>query len=139
MGWAMAQLLCIGGCRPGSRASKALQWGTQIRQTCTLWTSLVMALQISKAAGWDYYLDAAGRNSVCQDPSIGCCEPLMPPLLQSDSQWSSPVDFPIIPTEQDQSGNSQEATHDTREAGCPPWGLFSLCRKCRLRGDLSAW
>lgn len=79
----MSQLLCLGKGRPGFRAIK-ICLRTQSRQTCTLLNSLVrlyhhLAVQMSKAAGLDYYLYAAGRNLVYQDQSARCCKPL--PLL----------------------------------------------------------
>lgn len=52
-----------------------------------------VVLQISKAAGWDYYLSAAGRNSADQDLCAGYCKPFL--FLILDSQWLSPADSPV--------------------------------------------
>lgn len=48
---------------------------TRIRKTYCSVGSLVrlhyvLALQIGKTAGWDYFLGAVGENLVCQDLSV---------------------------------------------------------------------
>lgn len=64
----------------------------------------VLALQMSKPVIWDYYLDIEGKNLVFQDQSVGCCKLLLPSLLQSDAQRSSPTDSSKIPMIRDWSG-----------------------------------
>lgn len=94
---------------------------------------------MSKAAGLDYYLGAAHRNSLCQDPGASCCKPFLPSPLQSDFHWGSPTDSCAIPMGRDMSGGSQEATHNSGGAGGPPWVHFSPWVNRRHRRDLSAW
>lgn len=87
---------------------------------------------MSKGAIWDYYLGIAGRNSVYQYPSAGCCKPLSSPPLQSDSPWSSPV----VPLQslwgKIRSGAAKKSWMCTL--------VFVFHQRNRtLRGDLSAW
>lgn len=66
---------------------------TWIRQTCTFWVPwsdcyTFLVLQMSKATGWDYCLDTAGRDSDCQNPSYDCCKPLLSDTLSMNSCFS---------------------------------------------------
>lgn len=56
-----------------------------------LWSNCAtnLVLLISKAAGYEYYLGAVGRNSVYQDLSAGYCKPL--PFLHHN-RCLSPAD-----------------------------------------------
>lgn len=57
----------------------------------------ILVPQMNKATGWDCYLGASGRNSVCQDPSACCWEPLPTSPSPSDSRRSSLTDFLTVP------------------------------------------
>ena len=86
---------CLGVSKPGSRASKAPHLRIPVRQIFTspsflVWVTPDLVLQVSKAAGWDYYLDSVGRNSICQDSSARCCKSLPTSLSQSDARGFSP-------------------------------------------------
>ena len=91
-----------------------------------------LAPQMSKATGWDCYLGASGRNSVCQDPGACCCEPPPASPSPSDSRRSSLTDVLTVPCGMSlewrplrSSPHMGEAVHLT-QALCFPW------RKSRL-------
>lgn len=93
----MTLLPCLGRSIPGSRPLRVVYLGTQVRQTCTSQVpcATVLALQIDKAVGWDYYLDTAGRSSICQYSQSWLFQTPPPPsALQLDTQWWSPTDSP---------------------------------------------
>ena len=94
----MTQQFCLGVGRPGSRDNETPHLWTQMRQNCILLYSLLklckLVLQVNKDTDWDYYLDNAGRNSACQNPSTGRWKFLFAFLSQSDFQWLRPVDSP---------------------------------------------
>lgn len=73
--------------RPDSWAGKTACLRSQIRQTYTCQVPLsdcaaILALQISKTAGWGYYLGTALKKLACQDSSAGCCKH-PPPLYHN--------------------------------------------------------
>lgn len=84
--------------------------------------------QMSKAAGWDYYLGTSGMNLVFQGLCAGCNRHLLPSLLWSDSQWLEfPTDSPESTMVQDQSRDSHKGTHSGGEGRLSPRGhLFPL-------------
>ena len=68
----------VRGGRPGSRVGRGICLRSQVRQTCTLLSSLVrlqllaavlaavLAMLMSKATSWDYYLGVLSRTRVCK-------------------------------------------------------------------------
>lgn len=75
------QLPCLSGDRPGSRAKNL--WGLKSDRLGPHWIPRLdhandLVLQVSRVAGWDYFLGSAGKNWVCQDQSTSCCKPLSP-------------------------------------------------------------
>ena len=95
-------------CKPVRSANCQVPWPECI-------PSLV--LQMSKTAGWDYYLSTAVVNAVCQDPCAGCYKPLFPCLSLSDSQWLGPPDSSEVPVEYVQSGGYFKVIHNA-EGSC---------------------
>lgn len=133
---------CVGA--PSGGASKALCSRTQIRQTCTLPSSLNRLCHcLDSADGQSHwlrpYMGAAGRNSFCQNPSADYCKTLLPFPVTTRFPVVEACRYPAIPVRQDWSGASQQVTHNAGWAECTPWALFSYWRNWRLRGDLLAW
>lgn len=98
--------------------------------------AIVLTLQMSKAAGWNYSLGGSRRNFIFKDPSANDCKTLPTSLSQSNSQWSSPADCPEIFMMWDWNGGSQEVTHMLGELDLH-LVLFSHWRTHHLRGGLS--
>lgn len=84
---------------------------------------------MSKAAGWDYCVDAAGRNLVL--PRSVLVSTSSYPLLHI-FPVAYPYRFPAIPTGQDPSGGSYNAGG----AKCPP-GLCFLTGGIICSGETS--
>lgn len=59
-------------------------------------------------AKWDYYLDAAYRDSCAQDWVLAVVSPSVS-WSQSDSQWLTPAGFPVVPLRWSQSRGSHKA------------------------------
>lgn len=93
---------------------------------------------MSKASGWDYDLDSAGLDSVCQDLHASFCKPLPTSLPQSESQGLSPADSPAITVGQGQSRGSYKAAHDAGRGLVPP-GLFFASGQTRGSGETSPY
>jgi len=91
-----------------------------------------LAPEMSKATGWDCYLGASGRNSVCQDPSACCCEPIPASPSPTDSRWSSLADFLAVPCGMSLEWRLPRSNPHMGEAVYLPQALSSHWRKCRL-------
>ena len=104
--------LVLAGADQAPGWERLLVWGRELSRPapcqipCSHCTT-VLALQMSKPAIWDYYLDIEGKNLVFQDQSAGCCKPLLPSLSQLDAQKSIPTDSSTVPMGGDWSGGLQ--------------------------------
>lgn len=81
--------------------------------SCVSWSGCVTDsdLWMSKSSGWDFCSGTAGMNLVCQKLCGGCCKPFWPSVSQSDCQWLSPTDSPVILVVQGKSRVSYKVTH----------------------------
>lgn len=70
-----------------------------------------LVVLMSKPAGWDFSLSAAGVNSVCQDPCAVCCKQAPPPYSVTDSVRLGPADSSEVPVGCNPSGDYFEVTH----------------------------
>lgn len=98
VGWDVIWLPCQCGGKSSCRASKAVCLRSQIRQTCTLPSSLirlfhVLALPMSKVTGWDctWVLQVGTHSAKIQVLIIASL--FFPLLSQSDSQYLSTTEI----------------------------------------------
>lgn len=114
--------------------AKLLLWESASGRSASRWVpwsacpSLI--LQMSKAAGWDYYLGAAVMNSACQGLELVLTKLPSSPSLSGFQYWALHIPLPFVWWEI-RVGAPMKWPTMLREAGCPSWAP-SLWRNQRL-------